>query len=76
MNKLIKTSKDEMTNVIDNKVKKSEEDVKKSVVTEVQTKITKQEENISKLQRNIDTIETSNKQSKRNMINLQLDLVY
>ena len=76
VNKLIKTSKDEMGNVIDNKVKKCEEDVKKSVVAEVQTKITKQEETISKLQRNIDTLETSNKQSKKIRINKQLDLIF
>ena len=76
VNKLIKTSKDEMTNVIDNKVKKCEEDVKKSVVTEVQTKITKQEETISKLQRNIDTLETSNKQSKKKIDKLTIIFLF
>ena len=70
INKLIKSSKDDITTVIDNKVKKSQEDVKKSVVPDLQTKITKQEEIVAKLQRNIDNIETSNKQSKIHLLKL------
>ena len=64
VNKLIKTSKDDITVVIDNKVKKCQEDIKKSCVSDLQTKITKQEDIVTKLQKNVDALETSNKLSK------------
>ena len=61
VNRLIKTSKDDINVVVDNKVKKCEEDVKKSFVSDLQSKLSKQEENISKLQRNVDTLQASNR---------------
>ena len=80
VNRLIKTSKDDITIVVDNKVKKCEEDVKKSFVSDLQGKLSKQEENITKLQRNVDTLQASSRQSnsylslnRHSIIRLYLD---